>query len=175
MLCILSACQACRRESRVTFQRCLEYSLSVIRGVPLPGFTYQGVCSLLPSAEHALQLTPECQRVPPEAQWAAASFMLGAEHREAVAFCHVDATSSWLSLQCFCALPAYPAPATMPFPDWWCSPRDSFLGAVGVGLGHCCCWPCPGLVSHCHTGCGLLAALLAPPIFLWFEKPHCAL
>lgn len=94
---------------------------------------------------------------------------------EAVAFCHVDGTSSYLSLQCFCALPAYPAPAAMPFPGWWCSPRDSFTGGGGVGLGHCCSWPCPGLVSHRHTGCGLLAALLAPLIFPWFGKRHCAL
>lgn len=101
--------------------------------------------------------------------------MLGAELREAVAFCPVDATISLQCLECFCALPVYPAPTAMPFPDWWGSLRDSFMGEGRLGLGHCCFCPCLGLVSHHHTGCRLLAALLAPLIFPWFGKPHCAL
>lgn len=61
------------------------------------------MCSLLPSAEHTPQLTPQCQHVPPGAPWLAASVMLGSELRQAVAFCQVDATASWLSFQGFCA------------------------------------------------------------------------
>lgn len=49
-----------------------------------------------------------------------------------------------------------------------------YVGVRGWWVGCHCSWPCPGIITCCHTSCGLLVCLSTPLRFSWFRKPPCA-
>lgn len=126
--CILSACWACPREGRVWFQwHLLIPVLSLTNSLILPslltsclnsgykgeGFLFPGRGSAPPTPVHtaavlekeqgtscSLALAPGWQHIPTGAL-GSCRVILGAEHREVMAFCWVGTVAPWLSCQSF--------------------------------------------------------------------------
>ena len=110
--------------------------------------------------------------------WEAVPVEVGTEFREAMAVCRMDTIAPWSSRQSYSALPAQTAvPRPLCPPCWWRScllvlPKGFFY--MCGELGRRCCWPCPGLVSHCGVSSGVLAALSAPPEAPPVQESPCA-